>query len=68
MTKEEIYEMCKDNFDEKNIEDISRQIEKEYKNDPEQKKVLRMINNSSGPCNVTITEQSRKKCAQSLLR
>lgn len=67
MTQEEINEMCKDNFDEKNIESISKQIEKEHNNNSNQK-VLRMINNSSGPCNVTITEQSRKKCAQSLIR
>lgn len=67
MTEEEINELCKGNFNKKNIEDISRQIEKEYKNNPDQKKVLRMINNSSVPCNVNITEQSRKKCAQSII-
>lgn len=66
MTQEEINEVCKDNFDKKNIEDVSRHIEEE--NNEFNQKILRMINDSSGSCKVNITEQSRKKCAQSLIR
>lgn len=54
-----------DNYNEKNLEAL-----KKHKREPIGKngKVYIMVNKRSAPCKVTITKQSRKICAEALLK
>ena len=55
-----------DNFDEANIADIRKAWAEEEKNGTIQHKVYTMVQ-ANAPCEVVITEESRRLCAEALL-
>jgi hypothetical protein len=56
-----------DNFDEANIADVRKRWDEEEKNGPIKRQVYTMVQ-SNAPCEVKITEESRRLCAEALLK
>lgn len=56
-----------ENFDERNIEQIRAVIEQEKVNGPRVEKAYTMVQMNS-PCEIEVTEQSRKICVNALLK
>ena len=56
-----------DNFDEANIANIRKKWAEEKKNGTIKRQVYTLIQ-SNAPCDVEITEESRRLCAEALLK
>jgi hypothetical protein len=56
-----------DNFDEANIADIRKKWGEKKKNGTIRRQVYTMVQ-SNAPCEVEITEESRRLCTEALLR
>jgi predicted transcriptional regulator len=63
MTNDKVF----DNFDEANIADIRKKWDEEKKNGTIKRQVYTMVQ-SNAPCEVEITEESRRLCAEALLK
>ena len=66
MKKKTLIQQLNENYNEANLEDVKKHIEEESKKPA--KPVYRMVVEYKGPTKVTITEESRKKFTQTLLK
>lgn len=55
-----------ENYNEENLEDLTKHIEEESKKPA--KPIYRMVEKHTGPIKVIVTEASRKKCAEIILK
>lgn len=66
MKKKTLIQQLNANYNEANLEDLKKHIEEESKKPA--KPVYRMVVEHKGPTKVTVTEKSRKICAEIILK
>lgn len=63
----DISKVCKNNFDEDNLGYVRSTLEQEKVSGPVIKRAFTLVQNNSS-CDVNVTEESRRVCANALLK